>query len=334
MPRLTPADDLLLHQIPEPFPNVAVHHQHWRDSYFFVCHPRSGDDGDVVILTLASYPARSTMDSFQMGRIEGANVFALHERPYGDDPHTPIVGPVTVEIVEPFSEIRLTVDETETDLGLDLTFSARTRPYGLRRGTMKYREEPIWDQSHLFQSGTFDGWYAKDGVRRPVEQWWGQRDHSWGIRDHARCPMWMWLALQLPEGMLGVWHWEYANGARVYTDGCFAPGDGGEPVPVVDFGHAFDWLGADGEPCDYGSDGAAVHGLGGGFELELAGGRKLSATVRGDGWAMPYGGFGGGQHLVEVTTSDGEVGNGVIEITGAFHHRYFPVARAERLPPG
>jgi len=193
---------MLVHQIPEPLPNVAVHHEHWRESYFFVCHPRSGSDGDVVILTMATYPARSTMDSFQMGRISGVNVFALHDRPYGDDPHAPAVGPVTVEIVEPYRTVRLRVDPEETPLGLDLTFTARTAAHGLRRGTMKHGHEIIWDQSHMIQAGSYSGWYSQDGTTYEVDEWWGQRDHSWGIRDHARCPMWMWLALQVPDGML------------------------------------------------------------------------------------------------------------------------------------
>ena len=334
MARLTPADELLIHQLPEPFGSVALHHPHWRESYFFVCHPRAGTDGDVVILTMASYPARASMDSYRMGRIGGANVFALFERPYDGDPVTPQAGAASIEIVEPFATVRLRVDETASDLGLDLTFTARTEPYGLRRGSMTHGHEVIWDQRHMFQSGEFNGWYSSGADRIEVVDWWGQRDHSWGVRDHARCPMWMWLALQLPDGMLGVWHWEYANGARVYTDGCFAPAGGGEPVPVVDFRHELSWLGADGEPCDYGADGAAVGGLGGTFEVVLEGGKRLSAEVAGMHWAMPYGPLGGGQHLVELSMGDGRMGNGVIEITGASHHRYFPVARATGLPPG
>jgi hypothetical protein len=197
---------------------------------------------------------------------------------------------------------------------------------------MKRGDEIIWDQSQMIQSGWFDGWYSAGGERREVRQWWGQRDHSWGIRDHVRCPMWMWLALQLPDGMLGVWHWELADGSRVFTDGCFAPADGGEPVPVVAFGHELSWLGADGEPCSYERDGEAVRGLGGTLEITLAGAPQPLVVEALGTWAMPYGPRGGGQHLCEVRTSDGRQGNGVIEITGAHHHRYFPVPRAERLP--
>jgi len=34
-----------------------------------------------------------------------------------------------------------------------------------------------------------------------------------------------------------------------------------------------------------------------------------------------------------LRTDDGAEGTGIFELTGASHHRYFPVARAERLPP-
>ena len=109
MPRLTPADEYFYHQIPEPLPVVANASEHWRESLFFVLHPRSGE-GDALVLTLAHYPAREEMDSLQFGRIGGEAVFARHSRPYAGDPHTMAVGPVRVDIVEPFRKVRLFVD--------------------------------------------------------------------------------------------------------------------------------------------------------------------------------------------------------------------------------
>ncbi|MCZ7528433.1 MAG: hypothetical protein M5U14_19920 [Acidimicrobiia bacterium] len=332
MPRLTPADEYLFHQIPEPYPNVVTFHDHWRDSLFFVAHPRSGS-GDVVILTLAGFPRHEVMDSLQMGRIDGGHVFARHARPYDGDPHTMEVGPVRVDVVEPFRTVHLTVDQADSPVGLDLTFTARTPAYGLRRGTMKAGHETIWDQSHLIQSGTYHGWYSHEGRTHEVRDWWGQRDHSWGIRDHHRCPLWMWLAIQLPDGMLGVWHWEYPNGAPVYTDGCFAPAGGGDPVPVVDFRHELTWTGADGRPVGYGRDGTDVRGLAGRVDVVLEGGQRIGVAGEGT-WAAPYGQLGGGEHLMVVRTDDGREGNGIYEITGAHHHHFFPVPRAEHLPTG
>ena len=127
-------------------------------------------------------------------------------------------------------------------------FRARTQPYGLRRGTMRAADELVWDQCHILQSGTYSGTYTADGDEHEVDGWIGQRDHSWGVRDHGRCPLWMWFQIQFDDGFLGVWHWELANGARIYTDGCLAGTDGSDPVPVVDFAHDVDWIGADGSP--------------------------------------------------------------------------------------
>ena len=48
---LTAMDEYFVHQIPEPLPNVATHHDFWRESLFFIAHPRDGL-GDVLILTM------------------------------------------------------------------------------------------------------------------------------------------------------------------------------------------------------------------------------------------------------------------------------------------
>ena len=331
MPRLTAADELFVHQIPEPLPNVVTHHDHWRDSYFFVLHPPGGP-GDVVILTMAHFPRREEMDALQLGRVGGERIFARHVRPYDGDPHTPVVGPVAIEIVEPFQTIKLRVDAAAAPLGLDLTFRARTAAYGLRRGTMKAGHEIIWDQSHMFQSGVYSGHYTCDGRTYPVDDWWGQRDHSWGIRDHGRCPLWMWLAIQLPDGMLGVWHWEYANGARVYTDGCFAPADGGEPVPVIDFRHDLYWIGEHDQPAAYGSDGQGTRGLAGRVEFALEGGTTIGVDATGR-WCAPYEPFHrGGLNEMVVSTDDGRYGTAIYEVTGSHHHHFFPATQVVGLP--
>jgi hypothetical protein len=327
----TALDELFIHQIPEPLPNVVTHHEHWRESYFFVAHPRDSA-GDVVILTMAHYPARREMDSLQLGQIDGQFVFARYARPYGDDPHTTAVGPVTIEIVEPYKTIRLRADDGAT-VGLDLTFSARTQHYGLRRGTMKAGHETIWDQSHMVQSGDYDGTYTRNGVTREVRDWWGQRDHSWGIRDHRRCPMWNWLAIQLPDGMFAIWCWELPNGARIYTDGCFAPADGRAPIPAIHFEHDYHWTDESGKPIDYGRDGQGVAGLAGRAEFVLEGGTRVVIDAEGTRCA-PYGPLGGGLHQMSVRTDDGRTGTAIYELTGAHHHKYFPVPRAENLPPG
>ena len=323
MPPLTDLDELLAHQLPEPLPNVQTHHPHWRESYFFIAHQRE-TLGDVVILTMASYPQRQQMDSLQMGRVDGTPIIGHQARAYDGDPHTSVVGGARVEIVEPYREIHLSADPDRCELGMDLTFRARTKPYGLRRGTMRAGHELIWDQSHMFQSGTYDGTYTVADTTYDVVDWWGQRDHSWGVRDHGRCPLWLWFQIQLPDGFLGVWHWELANGARIYTDGCWAATDGSDPVPLVDFTHEMEWVGANGKPAVYDSNGETVVGLRGTATFVLASGQRV--VVEADGrFDRPYEPFQrGGLNQMTVSTDDGRSGSAIYEVTGSHHHRYFP----------
>ncbi len=332
MAKPTGLDELFVHQIPELLPEVETRSAHWRESYFFEIHSRDGL-GDSIFFTMAVFPARQHMDSIQMGRIGGKPVLGVLSRPTGDDPHTTDVGGARIEVVRPWEEVHLFADPAQAAIGLDLTFRARTQPYGLRRGTMRAVDEVVWDQSHILQSGTYEGTYTVGGVEHTVDGWIGQRDHSWGIRDHGRCPLWIWLQLQFDDGFLGVWHWEYENGARVYTDGCWAPADGGEPIPLIDFGHDLEWVGADGEPAIYGEHGDTVAGLRGSCLFTLAGGRQI--TVAADGtFDRPYEPFHrGGLSQMRVSTDDGRTGTAIYEVTGARHHRYFPDATVPGVLP-
>jgi hypothetical protein len=326
---LTAMDEHLLHQLPEPLSNVVTHHPHWRESYFFIAH-RPDAVGDVVILTMASYPQRQELDSLQMGRIDGERLGGMHVQPYDGDPHTADVGAARVEIVRPYEEVRLWADPEHCALGMDLTFRARTKPYGLRRGTMRAGHELIWDQSHMFQSGTYNGTYTVGATTYEMHDWWGQRDHSWGIRDHSRCPLWLWFQVQLPDGFLGVWHWELASGARVYTDGCWAGTDGSDPVALVDFAHDVEWIGDDGKPGAYGEHGDTVAGLRGTATFVLEGGHRVTVDAEGS-FDRPYEPFQrGGLNQMKVRTDDGREGTAIFEVTGAYHHRYFP----DTTPPG
>ena len=340
MAKFTALDERFAHQIPEPFPNVLHFHPDWRESLFFIMHQRE-KPGDVLILTLAHFPSRQEIDSLQLGRVGASPIMARHLRKVDGDQDDFRVGPITIDVIEPLKKIRLVaVASDATPVSFDISFTARTQPYQLRRGTMKAKHEIVWDQSHMFQSGTYNGSYTHNGKTYEVDNWWGQRDHSWGVRSHARCPLWMWMPIQLEEGMLSVWHWEYPNGARVYTDGCFAPADGSEPIPVIDFQHDLQWLDAAGRPVSYEKFGDDVTGLGGTVDFTLQGGRKISVEATGR-WAQRYSQIanradnvlGGGLSEMQIRTSDGATGTAIFEITGQYHHKYFPIARGANFPP-
>jgi hypothetical protein len=332
MARPTDMDERFVHQIPELLPEIETRSPYWRESYFFELHSPDGR-GDVIFFTMALFPSRQHMDSIQMGRIGGEAVLGVLGRATGSDPHTTDVGGARVDIVRPFDQIRLFADPAQAAIGLDLTFTARTQPYGLRRGTMRAFDEVVWDQSHILQSGTYSGTYTAAGIEHAVDGWVGQRDHSWGIRDHGRCPLWIWFQLQFDDGFLGVWHWEYENGARVYTDGCWAGTDGSDPVPLIDFHHDMQWVGADGTPATYGQHGDDVAGLRGTCVFTLAGGRRIEVTAEGT-FDRPYEPFHrGGLCQMRISADDGRTGTAIYEITGSRHHHFFPQADVPGVLP-
>jgi hypothetical protein len=134
----------------------------------------------------------------------------------------------------------------------------------------------------------------------------------------------MWLQIQFDDGFLGVWHWELPDGARIYTDGCWAGTDGSDPVPVIDFRHALTWLQADGRPAVYGTDGSTATRLAGECTFVLRGGREIVVEAEGT-FDRPYEPFHrGGLSQMRVRADDGREGSAIYEITGARHHRYFP----------
>ena len=318
---MTAMDEHFVHQIPEPLPVAAIEHQHWRESYFFVTHGPDRRD-DVVIVAMAHYPARGQMDALLMGRVDGERLFQYHARPYGDDPHTTAVGPVRVTVEEPLRRLHVAVEETQ-GFAADLTFEARTDPYLMRRGRLSDGDGLIWDQSQMFQSGTFAGSYATAGGARRVDGWLGQRDHSWGVRDHGRVPLWVWLAVQLPDGMFGLWNWELADGQRVFLDGCWAPADGSEVVPLVDFRHDLWWT-AGGRRTEWQTNGEGIEGLAGTVHFTLADGRNVTLEAEGE-WCAPYVPFhGGGLNIMDVRADDGRRGTAIYEVTGRHHRRFFP----------
>ena len=89
-----------------------------------------------------------------MGRVDGESVLGVTSRPYGRDPHTTEVPGVRVEVVRPWEELRMVADPSVAAIGAELSFRARTRAYGLRRGTLRAGDDIVWDQCHILQSGT------------------------------------------------------------------------------------------------------------------------------------------------------------------------------------
>ena len=86
-----------------------------------------------------------------------------------------------------------------------------------------------------------------------------------------------------------------------------------------------------------------MRGLAGHVAFTLEGGRTIEVEASGR-WAQRYSNpdlpydeanpaIGGGLCEMEVRTKDGSVGTAIYEVTGQWHHKYFPLARGRGFPP-
>ena len=235
MARPTPLDELFVHQIPELLPNVATPPR------------RTGGRASSSSSTAPTAPAMSSssrwpttrhaamLDSLQMGRVGGDRDRrptdpAVRRRPA----HHAGRRRCRIEVVEPCEEIHLWADPDavrhRARPHLHAPAPSRTGCAGARCGPAT---SVVWDQSHMLQSGHVHR-HVHRRPARPTTSTGGSASATTrgasATTAAARCGCGS--RSSSPDGFLGVWHWEFANGARVYTDGCWAGTDGSDPVPV------------------------------------------------------------------------------------------------------
>ena len=224
MARPTAMDEHFVHQLPELLPERR-HHAPALAGELLLRHPRP--DAARATSSSSRWPTTRPASTWTRCRWAGSaasQLIGLHEPPLRRRPaHHRRAAGARVEIVRPCEEVRLLGRSRRVARSASTSRSApapsptacagaRCAPATTSCGTSATSSSPA----------PTTGTYTVGGTTHEVDGWIGQRDHSWGIRDHGRCPLWMWFQIQLDDGFLGVWHWELANGARVYTDGCWA----------------------------------------------------------------------------------------------------------------
>src|SRR5438093_7775899 len=87
---------------------------------------------------------------------------------------------------------------------------------------------------HYTQAGVYEGSLTIGG--RTFTDLIGMRDRSWGIRDMARVPFWVWISAQFESFCISAWLWETPDGEVIHADGALIR-DSGEVRPVVKIEH-------------------------------------------------------------------------------------------------
>ena len=179
---LSKADDYPIHQTPDPIA-FSGSDRNFYDRYFFNGY---GPDGEnFFALALGVYPQLNIMDAAFSFIDSDGKQHVLHASKVMHMERLDLqIGPMSLEIVEPLQQLRITVDSEEHGVKAELLF----------RGRMQVQQEPRYnrrsgprmqmDVTRMTQCGDYEGWIEVAGNKVIVspETYTGTRDRSWGVR--------------------------------------------------------------------------------------------------------------------------------------------------------
>lgn len=222
-------DDYLVHQIAEPIAYTATSDRNFFDRYYFGCHDTQGKV--FLFLAFGQYPNLGICDAFVSVVHDGKQRVVRASRELGLDRLDTRTGPLGVEVIEPQRRLRIYCEPNEWGLEYDITFEARVEPYLEPRFFRRSRGRVTQDYIRASQTGRYSGWLKVAGQRIDLmpEQFYGQRDRSWGIRpigepDPALARpagagaggtfFWNWSCMQFPDYTILYTVSEEADGSR------------------------------------------------------------------------------------------------------------------------
>jgi hypothetical protein len=356
---LTPPDEHFTHQVSFPHAMVGSSDPSWRERYWLSLQDtRSGDT--VLTFGLGHYPNQDVQEAFVCLAHRGRQHNLRLSRRLSPASHVMAVGPMAADVVTAYEQLHFTLAENESGLAFDLDWLGSFDPYLEERHFETAGSRVTHDLVRYVQVGRGRGWVDVDGERLTLEPatWWGERDHSWGMRPLPRVegmppqerPDWRFLLffpVQFERWGLHLYLFEDGDGVPTHVS-CGLMGDTGRDR-VSRVLHDLRW-----------EEGAPTPTLvGGTLDVEFWSGRRVQmqlsakpgrAHLRGGGYGGIDGWFQGhwkgeqslvhevwdladrsklrswgansSDHLLEVGC-DGEVGYGIAEyMVLPGHHRY------------
>jgi hypothetical protein len=176
---LTSADDYPLHQTPEPMAFAGTD-RNFYDRFFFNGYSPDGDY--FFALALGVYPQLNIMDASFCVSVEGQQTNLRASKEMHGDRLNLNIGPITLEIVSPMAQTRITITDNESGLTAELVATGRHFPIEEPRFTRRQGTRLMMDVTRATQNIDWHGTLSVNGVRHDVSACRGTRDRSWGIR--------------------------------------------------------------------------------------------------------------------------------------------------------
>jgi len=304
---LTALDETLHHQGPDTFDHVMTSDHRFYDRQLMTGFSPDGAAGFLAGITV--FKNMNVVEGYVLAQSHARrqhNVrFSRQLRPMPAD-MAATVGPLRLDVIAPFEELRFVLDRGEYPVAMDMTFHGVV-PAGLQDhhfGRLDGRIHSDYRRYH--QVGRVSGWIEIEGERFDAASWFAWRDHSWGVRPvvggfepytGTRTPGGVASAAQTAGKGLFLIYFGFSNGRqagdvqikedgsgqRYYLDG-EVRNVGGPAIRVVDARHHIEF-----------TAGTRLFSTAA-LELDLENGEtwKLAAQPVGRPWAFCGGGADGG----------------------------------------
>jgi hypothetical protein len=181
MQRANALDETLLHQAALPMAQCATSDHRFYDRFFVTITDPAGSA--LIGMSMGVYKNMNVVDGFGCLAFPDHQINVRVSRPLGDELVMAAHG-LSYHVVRPWHELRLRL-EGDHPLRYDLTWRSTMPPIEEAEwwGTRNHVKERLAiDVRRYEQVGRIDGWVEAEGNRIEVRDWFGVRDHSWGVR--------------------------------------------------------------------------------------------------------------------------------------------------------
>jgi hypothetical protein len=250
---ITSFDDYPVHQTTRPVAHPATADLNHYDRYFF--NGYTNDASCMFAVAMGLYPNRQIADAAFSVVIDGSRQVSLSAsmRASHDRRDANVVGPITVEIVEPLRRHRILVDAPDHGVRADLLMTARSGPLEEPHFLQTVGTKTIFDYTRLTQFGSWSGSIEIDGRTIDVhDETFGSRDRSWGVRPVGErvgtgapggAPQffWLWAPVNFPSWSTHLDVNEFADGRRWHQTGMLVEAGSDEAMIADEVSYELTW---------------------------------------------------------------------------------------------
>ena len=177
---LSPLDESFQHQVALPFDLAGTSDHRFFDRTVVTAGAPDGTAG--VILGIAAYKNLNVLDGFAAVQVDCQRQLNLRLSRGLRPDLSPTLGPLRMEVVEPFETVRFILEEGTAPFAFDLTLTKYLPPHVEQPHFHRAGGRVTQDYVRFNQLMAASGTVRVEGRDIVADRWFAWRDHSWGVR--------------------------------------------------------------------------------------------------------------------------------------------------------